>query len=313
MKLITRKKGQLKGEYIVYDSIEEATQNVENLILNLHKWNDYKVKAGDWVVYPDGVVAQVLRVNPSSNPEKRGVFTFTALNLYKSCWKTTESNFRDYRLGSHDPKLDIVDDAKLKFVEEWLLNGTKIETAVRMWCWKFNRNQKVGDFAARRYAYLLLSGSWFDQVLKDNRLIRDRYMSLIGALNSEGVTEVYVAKKIKDHLESGEAKLMINALNQAIELHEAEAQRKKRPINAPWQVEAPKDASLVPPKEIPEHLTQPNLLDTIAGDLKREKERSNGGSSKAEGNSPVSTEPSNVRAEASDREHQPVESVAERS
>jgi hypothetical protein len=309
LRRITRKKGTLSGEYIVYDSIEEASQNVENLILNLHKWNDIKVKVGDWVVYPDGVVAQVLRVNYSSKPEKRGIFTFTALNLYCSSWTTTGSEFREYRLGSYDPKLDVVDDAKLKFVEEWLLNGTKIEVAVSMWLWKYKRNKGCSAFAARRYAYLILSGPWFDEVLRTNRLIKDRYMSLIGALNSEGVTEAYVAKKIKDHLESGDVKLMINALNQSIELHEAEASRRKRPISATWQVDAPKDATLVPPRQLSETTFQPNLLDTIVRGL-NEKEGSNGGLREAEGDSSVRSESSSVNTEGSDREHQPVENAS---
>jgi len=234
MRKILRRTGSLKGEYVVYDNPREALESGISFV----KWNAISyIHVGAWVTYDDGVIAQVLKVY--KNKEKNRFFVFTPLNLYDTARKTTSSSFRHYQLGEPDNlRLDVIDTEKLKFAEDWLLGGLSIEASVKKNCKKFTiRKHQNKDISrsARSYGYFLISGPWFDKLLESNRLIRDRYMSIIGALNDAGVNDAYIAKKLKDAMEGLNVKERINALNQTIEMLQVDEKKHNKPISATWK------------------------------------------------------------------------------
>jgi hypothetical protein len=75
-------------------------------------------------------------------------------------------------------------------------------------------------------------------------------MTLVGALGEAGINEAYIAEQLKKDMEGDNTKAHINALNNAIELLQAEAQKKRQPINAVWQEI---------PTTTPKQIEQPNI------------------------------------------------------
>jgi hypothetical protein len=129
-------------------------------------------------------------------------------------------------------------------------------------------------------------------------------MTLVGALNIAGVDEAYIAQQLKNDIESANPKLHINAINNAIELLEASAQKKRIPIEASWKLESSQ------PKQLTESTPETINVNSILEDTLHERIRSESGEAKrvetvsfvsedrrgaslfgqTEGNTPVSTE-----------------------
>lgn len=63
-----------------------------------------------------------------------------------------------------------------------------------------------------------LAQDWFSIILESDRLLRDRYMSLVSAFKRVGITDMYIAEYLKEKLSSDELKERINALNHVIDI-----------------------------------------------------------------------------------------------
>lgn len=63
-----------------------------------------------------------------------------------------------------------------------------------------------------------LTQGWFSVVLESDRLLKDRYMSLVSAFKRVGITDMYIAEYLKEKLSSDEVKERINALNHVIDI-----------------------------------------------------------------------------------------------
>lgn len=232
------------GTFTIYDGKEDA---ISHGITNIKFWKDSSIKIGDWVEYPDGQISEAIRVFQRKTRRDMGLIITTRLNNFTQAQNTVVSTVLPYRCYTGKPKPETITTSRLDFAEEWLLNGKSIQDACRLHLWQSTTREgkALSPRSYKTFAYLTISLPWFDELLKTNRLIRDRYMSLVGALTACGVDEAYVAQQLKDDIESSNPKLHINAINNAIELLEASAAKKRIPIQASWQVES-KD----PPKQI---------------------------------------------------------------
>lgn len=280
-------RGKYAGTYPLYDDEDEWKKDYPTS--PLYPYNDRDLLAGDWIQYSDGKIAQIQRVSGTRQDAK---YVKTTRNVYTTAQRVATSE-KGGRL--RNPKLDLenIDPQKLKFAEQWLLQGLSLEQSVTNTLSSHLNRRGYSNFQKRKLAYLVISGIWFDKLLKDNRLMRERYMSLVGALGDAGINEAYVADKLKTAMEGENVKERMNALNQTIELLEAEASRRKRPIQANWSpVENPQLPS--PPRAIPET----NSLDTILKGLPNEEERSRSEVRETRGDASIQTVPSNVGAEA---------------
>ncbi|MBU0598741.1 hypothetical protein KKF61_07215 [Patescibacteria group bacterium] len=223
-----RRKGKYAcGEYPVYDNAVEANSQG---VTTWKDWSDITIEKGDWVIYTDGRIAQCLAIRDMAKTVYKDKTTryrvvYTVLNHF---WRGTKVPISSYHTPSYQSpyrrQIDLEKPTRKKilFIEDWLLKGIPMEEAV----WKhlkeeyriFRRVSRKGEagkfiFALRMFGYSVISGKWFDEVLKTNRLIRDRYMSVIGAFEKEGITYEYFAQKVKAMLDKGTEKERINALN----------------------------------------------------------------------------------------------------
>ena len=233
------------GTFTIYDGKEDA---ISHGITNIKFWKDSSIKIGDWVEYPDGSISEVIRVFQRKSRKDMGLIITTRLNNFTQAQNTVISTVLPYRCYTGKPKPDTITTSRLEFAEEWLLNGKSIQDACRLHLFQSTmgyNNKPVTPRTYKTFAYLTISLPWFDELLKTNRIMRDRYMSLVGALTACGVDEAYIADQLKKDIESANVKLHINAINNAIELLEASAAKKRIPIQASWSVES-KD----PPKQI---------------------------------------------------------------
>lgn len=256
------KRPKSDDEHIVYDSGSEAVQNG----VYPKEYDNRNLYVGDWIQYPDGVVAQVLKINFA----KKTRIVFTVLNSYntKSKPDKVSSEYQSrYSLGKFDIDLKKVDNKKMAFLEAWLFQGCSLEEAVlehlSRYFYKKRRNE---SFNAKMFGYFVLSGEWLDEVLKNNRLIRERYMSIIGTLESKGLGLERVADELSKALESQEWKERANALNRLIELHAVEEKKRKGglvPIGASYSVTREERKILEDrrQKELPESTDFDNILE----------------------------------------------------
>lgn len=127
-------------------------------------------------------------------------------------------------------------ESRKSFVEAFILRGEDLVVAAEMYlrretCAWLECQDKRGGRAGRKhykeYAYLVINGMWFKEYLKKNRLIRDKYMSMIGALEEQGLTDEALAKVLKDDIDSKNDKIHINALNKVIDMKQADAKLNK--------------------------------------------------------------------------------------
>lgn len=222
MRKYTRKKTSW-GERIVYDSIEEAaTSGIKEIKVH----NDRSIKVGDWIAYPNGVVAEILHIYLTPTQKSGWSINKTILNVYRANkGDIPEGVWKDaYRLSNSDTRMDVVDAPKIRFAEDWLIHGKSLASCVTdnlpYQCKKYYKlpDAKISEYQRKEYAYHLINGEWFDKLLERNRVLRDRYMNLVGALHDNGINEDWVAKRIKEASESVAAVERINALNKVIDI-----------------------------------------------------------------------------------------------
>ncbi len=231
MKIYSRNYKHLKDsvyEEIVYDDPLEA--NLDG-IFNIRPWYDPEIKKGDYVVYPDGRTTKVLNVTRNKANMKDGTprytgILYTILNSISInanadiCFDYFPSTFlsqvRDIRKYSDPNKLD---RRKISFVTDWLLNGmTIVQAAKKNLRGNFRLYGKDCDKTSADKLYSFIMLPWFTELLRTNRLIRDKYMSLIDAFDRNSIDDDYIAKKLKDDVESDNVKLHINAINKMVEI-----------------------------------------------------------------------------------------------
>lgn len=261
----------INGEYPVYDNKSQWAKEVSDGVLR--HWSSKEFKVGDWVEYADGKIAQVIIIDSFRVKRKSGKVSCypvvgTVLNMFYMGTTTPITGFYSpyyTNLFSREVDLNRGSTKLNHFVESWLIHGMKFEDALR----KYLRNEwaiwkkltvlkNPNDNQLFTFGCWLLTGKWFDDMLKQNRIIRDRYMSLIGAFELEGLTSEYFAKKIKEMIDSGTEKERINALNKLADiLTTFERQdRKKLPVFG---------ASVVEEEALEKSINNNNLL--IEGDI----------------------------------------------
>lgn len=236
----------INGIYPVYDNRQEWAREVVSGGV-LRSWDSKEMNLGDWVEYYDGKIAEVLIIENRIRSERKGrrkVFfraVGTVLNMFYLGTTTPITGFYSpYYVNLFLREIDLDRGAKklVRFVERWLIEGVRFEDALRKlrseWViWK--RSQTLRNPSDRQlftFGCWLLTGKWFDRLLNENRIIRDRYMGLIGAFELEGLTTEYFAKKIKEMIDSGSEKERINAINKLsdILITFEKQDRKKFPI-----------------------------------------------------------------------------------
>lgn len=230
-----------KGYHAVYDSIEEAEKN--GITVNL----GYPIKLGDWISYDDGKVAQVLVVKESEF-YSRPLYT-TILNQFYYSKKTKRFYGRKYgiflaKAAVFREAIDLneVNSKNTEFVLDWLFRGYSIEQAVKKHykdilpqvynmfthpdkkCIAPVTTTYSEDFY-KAFGFVILSGHWFDKLLKTNRLVRDKYMDLVKAFADAGITKEVVALNVKRNMESENPKASIPALKMALDVFTAEEAR----------------------------------------------------------------------------------------
>jgi hypothetical protein len=285
MHQISRKGTKLGGTFPIYDGREDAIAHgipVERI----KHWKDYAIAIGDYAEYPDGCIAEVIRVYGSKRIGEarwhKAKYVTTRLNCYSQSQSTVTSKCLPYSSSTTFLKPETISNNRTKFAEAWLLQSMEIGKACRKHLWQ-TRMGNGSDFTFRTYAYITLSLPWFDKLLKSNRLIRDRYMSLVGALDSQGVNETFVAEHIKKDILSDNAKLHINALNKAIETLEVAAQKKKIPIEASLKVMEPERISGASPAQ----LSSPATVESILKESINEESLRRSAISETKGDTPI--------------------------
>jgi hypothetical protein len=255
------------GTFTIYDGKEDA---ISHGITNIKFWKDSSIKIGDWIEYPDGQISECCKVFQQKVRKDQGLLISTRLNTFSQNQRDVVSTLLPYRISTAKTRPETITTSRLEFAEEWLLNGTAIDKACskHLWQSKGYNGKELTSRSYKSFAYLTISLPWFDELLKKNRLIRDRYMTLVGALSNAGVDEAYIAQQLKNDIESANPKLHINAINNAIELLEASAQKKRIPIEASWKVETPI------PKQIPENTNINSILeDTLHEHVRSENSK----------------------------------------
>lgn len=205
----------------VYDSVAEAVADgVDEQ--RFKRYDDLKpqnIQEGDWYVYPDGMVAEIIHVRKIARTGKYPVKSTaykTILNVFTSYtkvppsskWMKSYSNL--YDAVNYDP--NSVTPMRIKMVEEWLIGGVDLHVAAVKYLrkeWYFFTNQRglhshqAGSFTRKAFGYFVVSSPWFDTLLAENRIFKDRYNSLIGAMKSAGIDDTYVAAKLKQYIDQG--------------------------------------------------------------------------------------------------------------
>jgi hypothetical protein len=265
---IQDKRPQYGGTFTVYDGREDA---ISHGITNIKSWKDSSIKIGDWVEYPDGNISEVCKVYARTKRKDMGLIISTRLNCFSQSQANVVSTVLPYRCSTTKPKPDTITTSRLEFAEAWLLQGLSIDKACAKHLWQSTGydGKPLSGKSYRTFAYITITLPWFDELLKSNRLIRDRYMTLVGALGTVGIDEAYVAEKLKEGIESLNVKEKINALNKVIDLLEINAAKKRIPIQASWSVDAPGRIENNSPKQLPETADINNILeDTLHEDVR---------------------------------------------
>lgn len=242
----------------MFDSKEEAISSVgEKKIWNREDaWNrSGEIKAGDLFCFDDGKVTEITRVD---NYPRVGFTSYkTILCKFTSNyarWSRQKLNgiFQPVYLINPVPldlpPLDVVTDDRVDFAYVWLFEGLSMVEAVKatmLHAFKRDYMRRTGKIPRfdrgggkelfARFGREILNGTWFDKLLQQDRLIRDRYMTLVGAMDVAGINEEYVAQKLKTAVENGSEREKINALNKIIDIIQANEGKRKRMIGVPYQ------------------------------------------------------------------------------
>lgn len=230
-----------KNGHIVFENTEEALKNGVSIIKAEHP-----LDIGDWFCYGDGRVAQIIKIQDT--PTK--ILYETILNRFYYQIATNQLHGAKYGVFLQRPAvfqeaidLNEITEQHIEFATNWLFKGMTIEEAVEVTYSKvlpqvlttlvkgyIGWRSKYTD--RKLFGYIILSGHWFDKLIKTNRVFRDKYMSLVNALVEAGVSKEHFAKRLKEHMDSDEPKASIPALKMAQEIFEAEEIRQEK-LNPP--------------------------------------------------------------------------------
>ena len=245
---------------IVYDNEEEFRSREKSPSMlwsrgNIHDNRD-KIRIGHFFLYDDGKISKILRIREyrdfsSVRTIANELNTIKIKHSTDTCNST--DNFGKWGAKPKEDTLQEVDDNKRRFVELWLFNGLTMEEAIRATLfgqfkmyWKTHRLTATQsslkripslDGPLRKYAAIVLNAPWFDKLLAQDRVIRDRYMSFIGAMESVGLTKERIAEIVKTALESENERERINALNRVLDIVQIEEAKRPRQgmINATYR------------------------------------------------------------------------------
>ena len=229
MYFVERRSSIAQGQHIVYESRDEAERMgvaPEDII----KAPKEIKRVGQWFEYPNGVIAEVQRiyVNHSSRT------ILTPINAFDDRAVNPDCRYRVFAFAAKDLDLEEVDRQKMNFVHDWLFKGYGIADAVRRnllreyRTYTLNRHTKPGQLSLLRFGYWILNYEWFDKLLEQSRPIRDRYMSLTKAFENEGISDEYLARRLKKNIESQDGKVSNAALFKAIEILEDNKNRREK-------------------------------------------------------------------------------------
>ena len=202
----------------VYESVEEAKANGITIKESL------PVEVGDWIQVKSGEVSKVYKVYNGAC----SVVVCTAFG------RTGFRKSRMYNLLNPDGSFNLekITLSRTAFVDDWLLKGLSItESAKSHLKGEYELYTKLkfvqcSSYRLKLFSYYILSGKWFETYMGQNRLIKDRYMSLIGALEEEGLTDKYIAETLKADIESESDKRHINALTHVITIKADDSKKK---------------------------------------------------------------------------------------
>lgn len=267
----TNKKG-----HVVFESPEEARKNGVD---SIHTWLPLQV--GMWFQYGDGKVAQILKISATDTK----ILYETILNRFYYQIKTKQLHGAKYGVFLQRPAvfqeaidLNEITPQHLEFATNWLFNNMSIEEAVEHTYSKvmpqiltlIAHRADIGYrsvYSDRKlFGYIILSGHWFDKLIKTNRVFRDRYMSLVNALEQSGITLEYFGKRLKEHMDSENPKASVPALKMAQEIFEAEQIRQDKLKNPQGGKTAiPSDGMY----EMLEEKGKPRVLETHQAGIER--------------------------------------------
>lgn len=232
--------------HIVYESIEEAIKYGVEITV------EAPYKLYDWIAYGDGKVAQILRVQTTDKSPR--ILYWTILNQF--IYIKRSGDFSGKKYGVYLSQISVFKDelnlneitpGNLEFATDWLFRGMSLEEAVAKNYSDVlpqittvfdktngNRPERArGDIvvkgrvrASKALAHIILSGHWFDKLIKTNRLFRDKYMSLVNVFENAGITKEAVAEALKRNMDSDNPKASIPAIKMALDVFQVDETRK---------------------------------------------------------------------------------------
>lgn len=240
MQIIKKRGIKYNGDFKLYDSVQEAIEHGvdPSTILVRNDWikicKEYTGERPTTIIYnpvlhilfDDGKVGEVYALNIA----KRwgiircvtGVYSLSSKTIVS--YKTLANNVRG------NPNR--ITKSRYNFVIDWLFNNVPIEVSAVKYLKhdlyynnKYVRLRKSINLLDSTYrlrttlfAYYILTLPWFDRLLNEHRLIKDRYMSLVNAMERAGVTEAYLAQYIKEKMEGDNPRERMNAFNKAVDI-----------------------------------------------------------------------------------------------
>lgn len=206
---LKRLKGKYAGDYVIYESLEEALSNGVKREEVTNKMQSRKGIVGKYFMFDDGWIAPVTRVSQG----KRNWFVNTPMYLVNSNSAIVNHEPSDKVLSEDEYKSRIT-KTRIKFLTGFLFQGLSIEDSGRKYLQqdlmrysKRFKSEFMLGWGTKRELKLynsicfIMTWPWFDKVLRENRVIADRYNTLIGAFENQGLTYEYLAKYIKMKLE----------------------------------------------------------------------------------------------------------------
>ena len=277
--------GKYAGEYPVFDGLEEAIRNgVAFEEIGFHE--QFRGPCESYpkhLLYSDGVVSEVLEVN--TYKMKTGFYTGTVTTPLNRVNPWSAKVLSSTPKWGKEKSRDRVTKNRFRFAQSWLFEGMAIEVAASKFLKtdfytlsptlsqaRMRGTATLDDrrYTLVRFAYLALSEPWFDKLLAENRVFRDKYMSLVHAFDQAGLTDAYIAEYIKKKVEAtgvDKATVMerMSAFNKAVEIRmAAEARTPKskelggdlaRFVDNPEQKAIPEKSSASEELPLPESFT----------------------------------------------------------
>ena len=233
---IRRKSGEVRGDFIVYEGRREAIDNgiSPDIIFDRAK----KIReVGDWYEYCNGLICEVLKIYQLADSRT----ILTAMNMFNDLAVNPDPRFRPYGFRVRPLDLVHIDAKKTRFVEDWLFRGFGISESIQRNMirefWIYSGKRGKNRYQMLKFGCWILNYPWFDELLRINRPVRDRYMSITKTFEKEGISDAYLAQKLKLNIESTDGKVSNAALFKAIDLVEAaQNKNRKRPDEVPEEL-----------------------------------------------------------------------------